>query len=52
MIASCAQFYLEPSHLDTIDAVPVPELIDGNGGGEQSLVGPLEHLLHMIERGS
>jgi hypothetical protein len=36
MIAPCAQFHLQASHLDPAYAIAVPELIDGNRGGEPS----------------
>ena len=51
MIAACTQFYFQPPHLEPTHAVLIPELIDGDGGGEQPLVGPAEHLLHLLSRG-
>ncbi len=30
MIAPCAQFHLQASHLDPADAISVPELMDGS----------------------
>src|SRR6266700_8190691 len=45
MIASCTQFYFQPPDLDPTHAVLVPELIHADGGGEQPLVGPAEHLI-------
>lgn len=51
MITPRAQFYFQAPHLDPAYAIPVPELIDGNGGGEKPLVGPAEHLLHLLSRG-
>jgi hypothetical protein len=38
MIRSCTQFHLQAPHLDPADAISVPELIDGNSGGKQSLI--------------
>ncbi len=51
MIASCTKFYLQPPHLDPTYGVFVIELVDGNGGGEQALVSPAEHRIHLIRRG-
>ena len=51
MIASCTQFDFQTSHFVPIDAIVVPELIDGNGGGEQALIFSPEHPLQLIGRG-
>ena len=51
MIAPCAQFYFQPPYLNPTHAVLIPELIDGDGGGEQPLVGPAEHRIHLLSRG-
>jgi hypothetical protein len=51
MIAPSAKFYFQPPYLDPTCAVLVPELIDGNGGREQPLVGSVEHLIHLLSRG-
>ena len=51
MIAPSAQFYFQPPHLDPAYTIPIPELIDGNGGGEQPLVGSVEHRVHLLSRG-
>ena len=51
MIAPCIQFYFQPPHLDPTHAVLVPELIHADGGGEQPLVSPAEHLIHLLSRG-
>jgi hypothetical protein len=39
MIVPCTQFYFQPPYLDPTHTVLILELIDGNGGGEQPLVG-------------
>src|SRR6266581_1115676 len=51
MIAPCTQFYFQPPYLNPTHAVLIPKLIDGESGGEQPLVGPAEHLLHLLSRG-
>ena len=51
MIAPCAQFHLQASHLDPADAISVPKLIDGYRGGEQSLIFSPEHRVHLLGRG-
>src|SRR5205823_14479393 len=51
MIAPCTQFYFQPPHLEPTHDVLVPELIHADGGGGQCLVGPAEHLIHLLNRG-
>ncbi len=50
MIAPWTKFYFQPPHFDPTHAVPVPELIHAQGGGEQPLVGLAKHLLHLFRR--
>ena len=50
MIASCTQFDFHAPHFEPADAIFVPELIDGNRGGEQALIFQPEHCLQLLER--
>jgi len=50
MIASCAEVHLQTPYLYPVHRAPVPELFDSDGGGEQPLVGPAKHRIHLFGR--
>ena len=51
MIASFPQFSLQSPDLHPIRAVGIPELLHSNGSGQSSLIGSLEHRVHVLSRG-
>jgi hypothetical protein len=50
MVTSITDFHFQSPHLDPTYAMLVPELIYSDGGGEQSLIFPPEHHLHLRGR--
>ena len=51
MIPSFPQFDLQSPDLHPTDIMGIPELLHGNGGGQSSLIGSLEHRVHVLSRG-
>ncbi len=51
MIASFPQFDLQSPDLHPTRTAGIPELLHSNGGGQFSLIGSLEHRVHLLSRG-
>lgn len=50
VIASCSQLDLQSPDLHPIRALGIPELLYSNGGRLSTLIGSLEHRIHVMIR--